>query len=197
MTKDQELKRLKNYLDQQAGVLLDANHVGGLLAVCWDLLDGGDATNMSAGKLWRIEQPSWNSPTLEFSIERHGQTVNGSSRATVYRWSVNLEKGNACIIGEKRRQIYAMDKRLDVKPIAESLADAIITGKEDTRIAINKDGSIRLKIGEIIPATNQQTTSARRTRLRTQLSTILASHGWKELRVNVYYQPKSDEANRS
>jgi hypothetical protein len=88
-----------------------------------------------------------------FSIERHGQTVNGSSRATVYRWRVNLETGEAGIIGEKRRQLYAMDKRLDVKPIAQSLADAILTGKPDARIIINKDGSVRLKIGEIIPAT--------------------------------------------
>jgi len=75
----------------------------------------------------------------EFSIERHGQTVNGSSRATIYRWSVNLEKGEAYIIGEKRRQLYSMDRRLDVKPIAQSLADAIVGGKEDARIA-NEQG---------------------------------------------------------
>ena len=144
---------------------------------------------MRAEKLWRIEEPSWAPPILEFSIERHGQTVNGSSRATVYRWSVNLETGEAGIIGEKRRQIYAMDKRLDVKPIAQSLADAIIAGKPDARIIINKDGSVRLKIGEIIPATYKETTAARRNRLRARLSTILDPHGWKELRANVYHQP--------
>jgi hypothetical protein len=71
--------------------------------------------------------------------------------------------------------------------------DAIIEGQEDARIAINKDGSIGLKIGEIIRATNQQTTSARRTRLRNQLSTILAPHGWKELRPNVYRQSKTKD----
>jgi len=57
---------------------------------------------------------------------------------------------------------------------------------------MNKDGSIRLKMGEIIPATNKQTTAARRTRLRNHLSTILASHGWKELRANVYHQPEKE-----
>jgi hypothetical protein len=183
------LKRLRSYLDEHADAL-DANSVGILLSGCWESLAGGTETNMRAEKLWRIEEPSWAPPILEFSIERHGQTVNGSSRATVYRWSVNLETGEAGIIGEKRRQIYAMDKRLDVKPIAQSLADAIIAGKPDARIIINKDGSVRLKIGEIIPATYKETTAARRNRLRARLSTILDPHGWKELRANVYHQPK-------
>ena len=192
MTDDQKIKRLRDYLNSQGP--LDANQIGRLLSLCWDGLDGGTETNMRGEKLWRIEQPSWEPPILEFSIERHGQTVNGSSRATVYRWSVDLEKGKADIIGEKRRQLYPMDKRLDVKPIAESLADAIIGGKKDARIAMNKDGSIRVKIAEVIPATNQQTTAARRTRLRNQLSTILAPHGWKVLRANVYHQPKTEGA---
>jgi len=189
MAYGQEFKRLGAYLDEQIGASLDARRVGDLLAGCWDALSGGTDTNMHAEKLWRIEQPLWNPPTLEFSIERHGQTVNGSSRATVYRWSIDLEKGTARIIDEKRRQLYPMDKRLDVKAIAESLADAIIGDKEDARIVVNNDGSVRLKIGEIIPETNQQTTSARRTRLRNQLSKILAPHGWKELPANVYHQP--------
>jgi hypothetical protein len=123
---------------------------------------GNTDTNMRAQKLWRIEQLSWNPPTFEFSIERHGQTVNGSSRATVYRWSVDLEKGTAHVIDEKRRQLYQMDKRLAVKPIAESLADAIIGGKEDGRIVVNKDGSVRLKIGEIIPRPSMPTSTRSR-----------------------------------
>jgi hypothetical protein len=186
---NQNLKRLRSYLDEHADAL-DANRVGILLSDCWKALAGGTETNMRAEKLWRIEEPSWAPPILEFSIERHGQTVNGSSRATVYRWSVDLDTCKAGIVGEKRRQLYAMDKRLDVKPIAQSLAEAIIAGKPDARIIINKDGSVRLKISEIIPTTYEQTTSARRSRLRARLSMILAPHGWKELRANVYHQPR-------
>jgi hypothetical protein len=192
MTDGQKFKRLRDYLDTRAGAPFDESQVGRLLSIYWDELDGGTATNMRAEKLWRIEQPSWVPPILEFSIERHGQTVNGSSRATVYRWCVDLEKGEAHITSEKRRQLYSMDKRLDVKPIAQGLADAIVGSKEDARIAVNKNGSIRLKMGEIIPATNKQTTAARRTRLRGQLATILAPHGWKELRANVYHRPKTE-----
>jgi hypothetical protein len=186
--KQAKLNPLKAYLNKHADAL-DAKRVGLFLSDCWDALEGGTETNMRAEKLWRIEEPSWAPPILEFSIERHGQTVNGSSRATIYRWSVNLETHEAGIIGETHRQLYLMDKRLDVKPIAQSLADAIITGKPDARITISKEGSVRLKIGEIIPAACQQTTSARRKRLRAQLSTILAPHGWKEQRPNVYHQP--------
>jgi hypothetical protein len=97
MTYGQEFKRLGAYLDEQIGASLDARRVGDLLAGCWDALSGGTDTNMYAEKLWRIEQPLWSPPTREFSIERHGQTVNGSSRATVYRWSIDLEKGTARI----------------------------------------------------------------------------------------------------
>jgi hypothetical protein len=145
---------------------------------------------MRADKLWRMEDPAWSPPYLEFSIERHGQTVMGSSRGSVYRWRVNVDKGTAGIVGEKRRQLYAMDKRLDVKPIAESLADAIIHGKADARLTIAKDGAVRLKIGDIIPETNKETTAARRSRLRKHLCAILAPHSWKELRANVYHQSK-------
>jgi hypothetical protein len=192
MTERSAIERLKAYLNgHTGGTELDAGCVGSLLSGCWSALNGGGATNMKADKLHRIETPSWNPPFLEFSIERHGQTVNGSSRATLYRWRVNLEKCTADIIDEKRTQLYPMDKRLDVKPIAESLADAIIHGRQDGRIIIGKDGSLRLKIGEIVPETNQQTTAARRKRLRIHLLTLLAPHGWKERRANVYYRSQT------
>jgi hypothetical protein len=188
MSEVDAIERLKAYLS--SGAELDAKRVGNLLAACWPLLAGSDATNMSADKLWRIETPAWSPPFLDFAIERHGQTVNGSSRATLYRWRVNLDEKTADIIDEKRRQLYAMDKRLDVKPIAESLADAIIHGRQDARIVVGKDGDLRLKIGDVVPATNQQTTAARRSRLRKHLLALLAPHGWKERRANVYYRPE-------
>jgi hypothetical protein len=190
MTTMERIKQLRAYLEEGAGEGLDADRVGLLLFYCWGGLRGSNETRMRADKLRRIEQPIWKPPFLEFSIERHGQTVQGSTRATLYLWRVDLDRGEASIIGEKKRQLHAMDKRLDVKPLAESLADSIINGKEDARIARSKDGSVRLKIGEIIPATNNQTTAGRRSRLRKRLSEILAPYGWKELRTNAYHQTK-------
>jgi hypothetical protein len=113
---NQNLKRLRSYLDEHADAL-DANRVGILLSDCWDVLDGGTETKMRADKLWRLEEPSWAPPILEFSIERHAPTVQGSTRANVFRWRVDLETGEAEIIDKKRRQLYAMAKRLDVKPM--------------------------------------------------------------------------------
>jgi hypothetical protein len=61
--------------------------------------------------------------------------VMGSSRATVYKWQVDLQSLTAEVIEQKRRQLYPMDKRLNVKPIAEELVKAIIGGIPDERLA--------------------------------------------------------------
>lgn len=165
---------------------LDAATVGSLLADCWGDLRGGDETKMGASKLWRIEDPGWHPPFLYFWIERHGQTVNGSTRATVQKWRVDLDALTAVVVEEKRRQLYSMDKRLDVKPVAESLAKAITEGHRDDRLKVGRDGSVRLNISLIIPATVQQTTTARRKRLRRHLDELLRPHGWEQIRLNVY-----------
>jgi hypothetical protein len=68
-------------------------------------------------------------------------------------WLVDVEAGSARIVGEKRRQLRAMAKRLDVRPIAASLADAIANGRADDHLMRVKDGrqvrSIICTIGEI------------------------------------------------
>jgi hypothetical protein len=110
----------------------------------------------------------------------------GSTRATAYRWRLDVQALTAQIVEEKRRQLYAMDERLNVKPIAESLAEAIIAGRADERLKIGKDESVRLNIGPIIPQTVKETTSARRKRLRRHLDALLEPHGWRPVRANVY-----------
>ena len=129
------------------------------------------------------------SAVLLFDIERHGATVNGSSRATVYTWAIDSSSGQATVGGEKHRQLYAMDQRLDVKPIAASLAEAIITGRTDERLKIANNGSVRLQIGSIIPETVKQTTAARRGRCR-ELDALLKPHGWVSTTSNVYARSK-------
>jgi hypothetical protein len=37
----------------------------------------------------------WNDPILAFTLEQHGGTVLGSSRADLERWIVNLNDGTA------------------------------------------------------------------------------------------------------
>ena len=152
MKDDNGIAALKAFLEmQKLGPIDDKRRVANLVAGAWDELEIRDHTNMRADKLWRMESPRWDPPVLLFDIERHGATVNGSSRATVYTWAIDISSGQATVGGEKVRQLTAMDKRLDVKPIAASLAEAIIAGRADERLKITKDGNLRLQIGSIIP----------------------------------------------
>lgn len=102
---------------QPLGPIEHPTSIAGLLADCWHHLDGFNATRMKPEKLYRMESPAWYPPHLEFLIERHGGTVLGSSRATVYRWRVNVAECSAEIVGETHRQLHAMSKRLNVKPL--------------------------------------------------------------------------------
>jgi hypothetical protein len=178
---------LRAFLDTRPrGPIPDASRLIELLASCWHDFAGSSETNMQPEKLARIEDPDWNPPILTFKIERHAQTVMGSTRASLYEWSLDLESRTASIMRKGRRQLRPIAKKLDVKPIAESLADAIINGRRDDRIKIMADASVKIDIGRIIPETNQQTTTDRRKRLRRCLTALLEPHGWKELRANVY-----------
>ena len=44
---------------------------------------------MWASKLGRMEKVEWQPPYLTFSIERHGATVKGSTRAELQNWQVD------------------------------------------------------------------------------------------------------------
>ena len=157
-----------------------------LLTDCWDQFSGAEETKMRPDKLSRMEQPTWSPPFIEFSVERHGQIVLDSTRATVQTWSLDIQNLTASIGGEKRRQLYPMDSRLNVVPIAESLAKAIIDKKPDERLKVMEDGRIRLDIKKIIPLTNKETTANRRRRLRRHLESLIEPHGWKRAGSNVY-----------
>jgi len=177
---------LRQYLERQPAGPLDNEDVLGLLVECWDAFEGTRETNMQPDKLYRLEKPEWHPPELSFQIERHGATVMGSSRAALYKWIINLETRQASCVNAGHRQLRPMDERLDVKPIARSLAEAIMSGEDDPRLRRNSDGSVRVKIGDVIPETNKQTTAGRRKRLRTELSVLLREKGWRQLRPNVY-----------
>jgi hypothetical protein len=137
---------LKAFLEMQPpGPVLDADacRLKQLLSSCWHDFAGSSETNMYSGKIWRIEDPEWHSPILSFSIERHAQTVMGSTRASLYEWSLDIENRTAEIVRERKRQLRPNAKRLDVKAIAQTLADAIISGRSDERAKIGSDGRVK------------------------------------------------------
>jgi hypothetical protein len=139
---------------------------------------------MQAAKLIRrMENVEWVPPILKFRIERHGATVNGSTRADVQEWHVDVDRGTARLAGEKRRQLGTMDRRLDVKPIAAEIAALITAGREDPRLKWRGPNSVRIIIGEVIPTTFKQTTAGRRARFSTELARVLAPSGWHPRRT--------------
>jgi hypothetical protein len=67
------------------------------LVKIWSSLDGSSDQNTFANKLGRLEQFTWAPPLITFVLERHGGTVNGSSRADVHTGEVDLEYRQAKI----------------------------------------------------------------------------------------------------
>jgi hypothetical protein len=158
-----------------------------LLAGCWDELEGANETGMKAWKLDRAEDVAWNPPVLSFTIERHGATVLGSSRAELHRWSVNLEEGTADCVQRSYRQISPRAPRLDVRPIAERVCETVQLGPgSDCDLVKNgvidwkADDLVSVKQGMLIPGGGyQQTVAGRRRRFRKQLEERMRSIGWR------------------
>lgn len=148
----------------------------------WDRFDGVDDGGMHASKLsGRLENVAWTPPMFKFDIERHGAAVHGSAYAEIQSWSVNLSQGVARLSKSGRRRIGDIDKPLDVKPIAREIAAAIATGAVHPMVRIKSSDRVILDIAAIIPATNNQTTAARRKRFNVFLASILAPHGWQKV----------------
>jgi len=88
------MKDLLNYLKTiPAGSISDIEHLEALIVQCWEEFDGGNAEGMKGYKLiGRMEDVKWDPPILSFSIERHGITAVGSTKATVQEWGINVQK---------------------------------------------------------------------------------------------------------
>jgi hypothetical protein len=93
------LDRLRAHLATiQPGELVDTTDLEPLLAGSWDEFTG-DYGGMEGYKLLgRIEDVMWQPPKLAFTIERHGGTVMGSTRAELQHWEVNVEQKTAVIV---------------------------------------------------------------------------------------------------
>jgi len=102
-----------------------------LLQNCWEQLTGAHDAAMSLFKLDRAEQLSWNLPSLDFVMERHGGTALGT-RADLQQWSVNLESERADYLKIGHQQLTPMAKRVDVEPIVVRVLDAVRQGPEGT-----------------------------------------------------------------
>jgi hypothetical protein len=188
----QQLNKFRVFLKTlPVGRILGENEikVKKFLFDCWSDLEGSDDTSMSVMKLHRIENLAYNPPNkIEFDIERHGGTVMGSVYAEVYHWTIDLDQGQVHHDYPKKRVVGTRDEVLKVGPIAEKIVQEILGFDKDSQnIEWKSDKKVRVLISEIIPETNQQTTTARRKRFRNCVEELLLPNGWQTTKqYNVY-----------
>jgi hypothetical protein len=188
-------KKLVDYLKSlKPGLIEKTDELERLLWDCWDQFEGSDQGKMEGFKLLhRMEEVFWEPPILKFSIERHGPTVGGSIWANIQGWELNVETREAICEENRRRQVSSKSPALtrsQIKSMAEEIVRLILDHVEDERLKWNRDGTVRVQIGEIIPEGKKETTIGRRKRFRAAVEELLANKGWLKVRPNVYAPPK-------
>ena len=114
------------------------------------------------------------------SVERHGRTVAGSSRADLQGWTVNTERNSIFCEPLGFRQVSPTQPRLQVEPLVEEIVRLVVAKQEDDRLQWREDGSVEVLVGKIIPAGSavKQTLAGRRKRFRKALMERLRAEGW-------------------
>lgn len=184
MMEEAQYQRLRQFLAKlPAGRVLSEmqSELVELLQQCWGMFSGGDEERMGAYKLQRMEDPEWHPPSLAFTVERHGGTAIGSSRAELQTWFVDLDRGVAECGVNGYRQLYPRAAALDVKPIADDLAILIISGSRDECLQWSASGRVRVRTGRILGSDSvaKQTLEGRRKRLLKAMEERLVPHGWQ------------------
>jgi len=160
------------------------------LAACWDGFLGSSDSRMGSYKLDRAEDLRWDPPRLTFTIERHGATVQGSSRAETQRWVVDFDAGTAVAMRTGFSQLRPLSPRLDVQSIAAEIAELIVSGRDDPRLHWKPDRTkVRVLTGEIIPDSGpKQTVQSRRARFAGALIPLINKSGWRQAGGGWYTQ---------
>jgi hypothetical protein len=164
-----------------------------LVMASWDEFANSDETRMEAWKILRDEGPkevAWSPPQLSFTIERHGGTVLGSTRAERQRWTLDLKRGTADYSQIGFRQLYPNAPKLDVKGLADEVCKAVQEGPSSTSrhvsdgvIVWKNDDELTVFHGKIVGGEYRQTVSGRRKRFRADLETKMKMVGWELITV--------------
>ena len=173
------LDRLRSRLaNLEPGTIDVDSEVAGDLASSWDALSGSDQKSMTADKVDRLENLTWNPPLLSFDIERHGGTVRGSSRAEVHTWTVDVMAATANVNTGRFRQINARAATWDANNAVEVVLKAVEEHRYEPYFKWKGD-DFRVLTGNIIPEGPIQTTAGRSKRFRTLLADRLTTNGWQ------------------
>jgi hypothetical protein len=189
------IEALRAYLESKtAGALEPTNDLVRLMQNAWSHLRGSDDQATDYRKLDRMEQIVWKPPQLFFVLERHGRTVNQSSRADLHQWTVDIDLETAsCNPNWSYRQLYPSAPRLNVNPLVAEAVRLVDEQVEHEWIVWENPDRFYLRIGQIIPEDAPQlTVHNRRKRFRTLLQPLLEERGWQPVprtRPNTYSRP--------
>jgi len=151
-----------------------------LLQGCWSSLEGRGENATEWDKIHRAEDLCLAAEgCITFQLERHRPTVNGSTRADVHHWQVNLNSGKAKIVKTSVRQLYKASARWDHKEAAQEIIAAACSGKQHRGIKWLREGQdFRVVLSKVVPSGCPRTTADRNKRLRKCLEDTLAPLGW-------------------
>jgi len=119
---DKYLDNLKQFLSQLPDGKVPENKEEELITLlknCWETLNPEEFEDLFAYKLDRIEDPHWYPPLITFSIERHGGTALGSTRAEMQYWVINTDNLELDCRVNGHRQLYREQPKVDVNHIAD------------------------------------------------------------------------------
>ena len=175
------LRALRQWLEgHHSGPIADTASLERLLADSWHEFSGDHGGMEGRKLLGRMEGVEWNPPILSFTIERHGGTALGSSRAELQQWTLDIDRRTATCETVSHRQLRPMQRRLNVVPLAEEIVRLILERRADDRLKWNNDGSVRVLVGKVLPEGSavKQTLIGRRQRFRKALVERLEAEGW-------------------
>lgn len=164
------------------GPISDEGTVRSLLYDAWDDLfitnHGGFERSKHIGRAVNL---TWDPPCLTFDIERHGGFVQGSSRADIQSWRVDVQGNSATYVCSRSRQMRSASPRMDMEPIVAKVKASISEKSDDPSITwLDEERSrFKLNIAQIIPNKGPtETVRARRKRLIRDLEKVLGAVGW-------------------
>ena len=153
MTKNALFELQDRFKRTPPGPIAETSGIDKLLFACWNAFAGSDAQATAAEKLvGRMEDMSWNPPVLTFRIERHGGTVQGSTRAEMHRWEVNVDKLTATCHRDGHRQLEPMSSKFMAGPCADQIVETILAGAGHPGLKWLEPGSkVQITLSKIIP----------------------------------------------
>ncbi|HVX13053.1 MAG TPA: hypothetical protein VHC22_17855 [Pirellulales bacterium] len=168
---------LTDYLSTVSGPM-EGSQIDNMLSACWDKLDGANEGGMQGHKLiGRMENVEWQPPFLSFTIERHGGTVLGSTRADLQHWQIDIERKTASLVRSGRRQLRPMAARTDIKAVATEIVRNVLAKIDDERVKVLPDGNVKVMGAVVFPAGSgyKQTIQGRRKKLAEYVKRGLAA----------------------